>query len=121
MFCIFNYSILTTTNRRLNMNIYPLHLKTPLLKKIGSRYFQFWLWLHLKLERIEQENHRVYDHWGVIDTLGSDMNRTNWTRSYSEEGYSLYSIRIPFTHKWVTLVDGAWEDQTFVIETYQYN
>ncbi len=94
------------------------HLKTKRLKKIGDRFFQFWLWLHLKLERVEREDHRVYDHWGVIDTLGYSLDRTKWTRSYSEEGYSLYSLRIPFTHKWLTLALDAWPWDTFVIETF---
>lgn len=101
------------------MNTLLVHLSHPHQKALGERFFRFWLWLRSKDPIIEEYHPRVYSGGDMIDTLGSDLERGKWTQSYSDEGYSSYGIRIPFTSKWLTLVVGAWQHDTFVIETHQ--
>lgn len=65
--------------------------------------FIFWklFSIYLFLSRFGYSNsnkNRVYDSYGMIDTLGSDSNNTRFTWSYSEELGCVHSIKLPFNY-----------------------
>jgi len=53
--------------------------------------------IYLKLRRYaEQWKHDVYDHLGLIDTLGCQGSNGKLTGSYHDELNSMYWIKLPF-------------------------
>jgi hypothetical protein len=49
---------------------------------------------------------RVYDNLGLIDTLGSNVDITRFTRSYSDELTSEYAVKLPFNYN-LLLIDSC--------------
>jgi hypothetical protein len=86
-----NLSIMKTMQfdkREMNQSIYYL-------------LFKLWMRIHCHCRTIQKDKSRYYDSLGMIDTLGYDSERTNFTYSYSDEmcflwGFNLRVIGIEF-------------------------
>lgn len=79
------------------MIIIETNKQTGLKREIIELFFK----LYLKLSSIgERENYtnKVYDHLGLIDTLGFKSDKTLLTSHYSDEFNSEFSIHL-FGHK----------------------
>jgi hypothetical protein len=71
--------------------------------RIWNTAFNFYLWIS-KFGYRESSKNSVYDNLGLIDTLGSHQDRTRFTKSYTEELGSIYSIKLPFGC-WLNLIN----------------
>lgn len=61
----------------------------------------YWklFYVYLFLSRFGYSNsvkNRVYDNYGIIDTLGNNVDNTRFTWSYSEELGCVHAIKLPF-------------------------
>lgn len=69
-------------------------------RRIYNLIYKLYWFLLFKFPKdcnnLHSNNHRVYDHYGIIDTLGYNYDEGKYTFSYSEElgGYS--GIILPF-------------------------
>jgi hypothetical protein len=62
---------------------------------ILTRYmFDLWLWLDKQPfnKQIDSINSRVYDSYGLIDTLGFNADKNKYTYSYNDEMNSIYGF-----------------------------
>lgn len=59
-----------------------------------DRLFKFYLWLsHSWINTgYRQESHEVYDHLGIIDTLGCQTSNSRFTDSYADELTCLFTL-----------------------------
>lgn len=69
-------------------------MKNNMKENIWHRLFNLYLWLSGWGKRTQQRS-RVYDHLGIIDTLGHSSDETFFTSSYDEELGSMFSIKLP--------------------------
>lgn len=83
----------------------PTKMKTQLFNFTFNQLFNFYLWLS-KFGYCESRKNRLYDHLGLIDTLGNDSDETMFTRSYSEELGSMFMIKMPFGYL-LRLIEGC--------------
>lgn len=70
-------------------------MKNKLNKFAARKLFRLYLWL-MKFGYHYENNNRVYDSYGIIDTLGNSSDNTKFTYSYSEELGGYYGIKLPF-------------------------
>jgi len=70
--------------------------------------FSIYLWLsNLNLNNEMSESRCPCDDLGPIDTLGESWSNGRFTRSYSCEGYSTYSIKLKPLPLMLTVYDGC--------------
>jgi len=88
--------------------------KDKIVKRLGNWFFELYMYIRFNFDLdTENENHRVYDHLGIIDTLGYNREVGKWTRHYSDEMICIWSLRIPFTKYWIRYIDGGSNYQYF--------
>jgi hypothetical protein len=76
--------------------------------------------LYLKLKKYgysETSEHCVYDHLGIIDTLGYTKDNTKFTYSYSDEFVFVYGIKLPFNYV-IEVVSCSCNDNTICLKNF---
>ena len=62
--------------------------------KLTSYMFDIWLWLNKQSfnKQTDSIKSRVYDSYGLIDTLGFNANMSKYTYSYTDELSNIYGF-----------------------------
>ena len=62
--------------------------------------YKFWLWLNFRKfnTEIRTYNNKVFDHLGLIDTLGCQGEVNRFTYNHSEELGYLWGFDLKFIH-----------------------
>jgi hypothetical protein len=89
-------------------------MKAKLTVYFYDKLFQVYLFL-MKYGYSHKSESRVYDSYGMIDTLGHNCNNTRFTWSYSEELGCVWGIKLPFNYS-IELVD-YWEKEIRIEKT----
>jgi len=79
-------------------------MKTAIKDRVINILHRIYLKLFLIGERKVEKN-RVYDNYGMIDTLGFDSDSNRFTYSYSDEFAYMFAIKLPFGYA-IECVDG---------------
>jgi hypothetical protein len=78
-------------------------MKTKLFNFTYDKLFRVYLYL-IKFGYSNSIKNRVYDNYGIIDTLGNESDNTRFTWSYTEEMGCVWAIKLPFKYS-LMLVD----------------
>lgn len=78
-------------------------MKTKLFTFVYDRLFNLFLYLS-KFGYYSHDEKRIYDYYGLIDTLGWNSDETRFTWSYSCEYGCIFAIKLPFNYN-IKLID----------------
>ena len=81
-------------------------------KTFAFYFHELYMWASSK-DNEEHSKNRVYDHLGMIDTLGWDKAEGNWTFNYSDEGVYAYGFKLPFGYN-VSIADYCGNDKRYL-------